>query len=226
MPEALLFAGPSACGLDPGLLARAGVRMLPPVRRGDVERIVAQGGAPGVLIVCDGVFQVAPAVSHAELCAAIDAGWEVWGVASLGAIRAHELRHEGMRGFGEVYAHFARCDDFTDDEMCVIHVPEPPYYPVTEALVNVRHALAARGREFGIAEDAARALVEALKALWFGERTHARIRGLLVDDAGVEPAHAERFLDWLRRNRVKTADLERLLATRPWRGAAGSARTP
>ena len=226
MPEALLFAGPSACGIDPGVFSNAGVRMLPPVRRGDVERLVARGGEPGVLIVCDGVFQVAPAVSHAELCAAIDAGWDVWGVSSLGAIRAYELRDEGMRGFGEVYARFERFEDFTDDEMCLIHVPEPPYFPVTEALVNVRHALEACGRDFGIDEAAGRVLVEGLRALWFGHRTPDRIRALLVGEAGIEARRADLVLDWLRRNRLKTLDLERLLAVRPWRGAPGRAGTP
>ncbi len=226
MPEALLFAGPSACGVDPALFAAAGVRLLPPVRRGDVDRIVRCQGEPGVLVVCDGVFQVAPAVSHAELCAALDAGWQVWGVSSLGAIRAHELRAEGMRGFGHVYEQFARFDDFTDDEMCLIHVPDPPYFPVTEALVNVRHALAQRGREDGIDAAAAQALVDGLRALWFGDRTPARIRELLVAAIGVAPARADRFLAWLRQNRVKTLDLERLLARRPWRDARPGAGTP
>ena len=226
MPEALLFAGPSACGVDPALFAAAGVRLLPPVRRGDVDRIVRCQGEPGVLVVCDGVFQVAPAVSHAELCAALDAGWQVWGVSSLGAIRAHELRAEGMRGFGHVYEQFARFDDFTDDEMCLIHVPDPPYFPVTEALVNVRHALAQRGREDGIDAAAAQALVDGLRALWFGDRTPARIRELLVAAIGVAPARADRFLAWLRQNRVKTQDLERLLARRPWRDARPGAGTP
>ena len=226
MPEALLFAGPSACGIDPAVFSGAGVRMLPPVRRGDVERLVGECGEPGVLIVCDGVFQVAPAVSHAELCAAIDAGWDVWGVSSLGAIRAYELRHEGMRGFGEVYAQFERFDDFTDDEMCLIHLPEPPYFPVTEALVNVRHALKACGRDLGIDEESGRVLVEALRALWFGDRTSDRIRTILVREAGIEARRAGLFLDWLRRNRLKTSDLERLLTARPWRDARGRARTP
>ncbi len=226
MPEVLLFAGPSACGIDPAHIAEAGVRMLPPVRRGEVEAIVARGGEPGVLVVCDGVFQVAPAVSHAELCAAIDAGWQVWGVSSLGAIRAHELRDEGMRGFGEVYAQFARFDDFTDDEMCLVHVPDAPYFAVSEALVNVRHALACKGRALGIDEDAARVLVDALRALWFGDRTQDRIRAILVGEAGVAADVAERFLAWLRQNRVKTLDLARLLAEQPWRAPAPRARTP
>ena len=226
MPECIVFAGPSTCGMAASLREDPTLDWRPPARRGDVQALLAQSAPPGVVVVCDGVFQVAPAVSHAELCAALDAGWQVWGVSSLGAIRAHELRAEGMRGFGHVYEQFARFDDFTDDEMCLIHVPDPPYFPVTEALVNVRHALAQRGREDGIDAAAAQALVDGLRALWFGDRTPARIRELLVAAIGVAPARADRFLAWLRQNRVKTQDLERLLARRPWRDARPGAGTP
>ena len=224
MPEALLFAGPSAWGVDDAVFRDAGVRVLPPVRRGDVERLLAASAGPGVLIVADGVFNVAAAVSHAELCAAIDAGWQVWGVASIGAIRAHELRDEGMRGFGEVFAMFSRFDDFTDDEMCLLHFPEPPYFPVTEPLVNLRHALARRGPELGITGDAAQALIAALRLLWFGDRTPERIRALMVQPCGIADETVDLLLDWLASNRLKTLDLRRMMALTPWRAPTAPAR--
>src|SRR5207247_620593 len=80
VPDVTLFAGPSAHGLPPELLLEDGVRLAPPVRRGDVDRLVGSAAAPGVAIVCDGIFLTEPAVSHAELCRALDAGWQVWGV--------------------------------------------------------------------------------------------------------------------------------------------------
>ena len=226
MPEALLFAGPSACGVDPALFAAAGVRLLPPVRRGDVDRIVRCQGEPGVLVVCDGVFQVAPAVSHAELCAALDAGWQVWGVSSLGAIRAHELRAEGMRGFGHVYEQFARFDDFTDDEMCLAHYPEAPWFSLSEPLVNLRHALERQGPALGISEEAAATCIEQLRGLWFGDRTLERMRTTMIEIAAIPQARADALLQWLTRNRVKTTDLENLLTQRPWRSPAAATRTP
>jgi len=216
-PEAVLFAGPSTHGLDAALFE--GIDLRAPVRRGDVDRLVDAAPAPGVVVVCDGVFQVAPAVSHAELCRALDAGWQVWGVSSLGAIRAHELRGEGMRGFGEVHAMFARFDDFTDDEMCLLHFPEPPWFPVSLALVDVRHALARRGPDSGIADEAADALVAAARGLWFGERTPERLRAL-AHEAGIADASAARLLDDVSRRPLKSADLARLLALRPWRSVA------
>jgi hypothetical protein len=216
MPEVVVYAGPSAHGLPAPLRRAAGMRWLPPARRGDIDRLLEAAERAGTVVVCDGVFGGEPAVSHAELCRALDAGWQVWGVSSMGAIRAHELRFEGMRGHGWVHAQFARHADFTDDEMCLLHVPEPPWFPVSEALVNVRYALERRPPALGIPDAAASRVVHALRELWFGDRTEARIRRVMVEHAGIEPAAADTLLAWLRQHRVKTLDLADLLARRPW----------
>lgn len=225
MSELFLFVGPTGWGLAPEVFANAGVRLLPPARRGDVASLVSTS-APSILVVCDGVFQVTPAVSHRELCGAIDAGWQVWGLSSLGAIRAHELRHEGMLGFGDVHAMFERFDDFTDDEMCLLHCPEPPFFPVTEPLVNVRYALEQRGSELGVDSASAQAVIDTLHTLWFGYRTLPRIRMALVQQGGMEPKNVELLLGWLSSHRLKTLDLERLLATQPWLEMQELAETP
>lgn len=225
MAEPVLFVGPTGFGIAPERFAEAGIRVLPPARRDDVARLV-ESVEPGVLILCDGAFETVPAVSHRELCGAIDAGWQVWGVSSLGAIRAYELRDEGMRGFGGVYAMFERHAEFADDEMCLLHCPEPPYFPVTEPLVNVRHALEQRGAELGIHAASARAAIEALRALWFGERTPERVREALLYQAGMAPDAAQALLDWLSSNRLKSTDLARLVATRPWIAKPALAETP
>ncbi|MDP2008040.1 MAG: TfuA-like protein [Rubrivivax sp.] len=219
MAEGVLFAGPSACGLPPALLAGCGLELRPPARRGDLARLVDEAApAQRVLVLCDGVFQSAPAVSHAEICLALDRGWAVWGVSSLGAIRAHEMRAEGMRGWGWVYAQFARHADFTDDELCLLHLPEPPWLPLTEALVDVRHALARQGAALGIAPAARRVVVAELRKLWFGERSAERLHEILCGAAGVDAATAGRFLAGLALRRVKSLDLQSLLQRRPWAG--------
>lgn len=217
-PEALvhLFVGPSAFGVDTEAWRRQGVALWPPVRRGDVVALVQFATTPGVLVVCDGVFHGEPAVSHAELCQAIDAGWQVWGVSSMGAIRAYELRHEGMSGFGEVYRFFEQLPGYTDDELCLLHFPEPPYFPVTEALVNVRHGLATQGPALGLSPDAAQAVLQRLGAVWFGERSDTLVRDALLHDGRLSAAQADALLAWIGRNRIKTLDLCRLMACRPW----------
>jgi len=210
-----LFGGPSTHGL-PIELRAAVDHWLPPARRGDVQRLV-DGQQPAVIVLCDGLFDAVPAVSHAELCEALDAGWQVWGVSSLGAIRAWELRGEGMRGYGDVYAMFGRLPDLTDDEMCLLHCPEEPYFPVTEALINVRFALEEQGAACGIDERTGDRLIARMSMLWFGERSTALIRSTLVDEFGVAGADCDRWLAWLSEHRVKNRDLANMLRERPWR---------
>lgn len=216
MTRVTLYAGPSACGVPAALVHSGVVDLRPPARRGDVERLVAEATGSGVLVLCDGVFQAAPAVSHAELCLALDGGWQVWGVSSMGAIRAFEMRGEGMHGFGYVYSQFLRHADFTDDELCLLHLPEPPYLPLTEALVNVRHALQRLGPGLGIEGEAQRTVIAGLRALWFGARTVETLREILLGPAAVAPAAADALLAGLAQEKVKTLDLARLLAKRPW----------
>jgi hypothetical protein len=219
--EPVLFVGPTAWGLDQAVLSGKGIRVRPPVARGDIDRLLARSRGPGVMILCDGLFQSVPAVSHAELCRALDAGWQVWGVSSLGAIRAHELRDEGMRGFGWVHGQFARHADFTDDEMCLLHFPEPPFFPVSVPLVNLRYALARRSADLGIAAARRRRVLSVLSRLWFGDRTASRMREALLESGGLSADAADDLLRWMAAHPIKTLDLQALLQQRPWRAGRG-----
>lgn len=214
MAEVTIFAGPSSCGAPLDCLGAAGLTVRAPARRGDIAQLV-QSAEPAVVVLCDGVFQAAPAVSHAEICSAVDAGWQVWGVSSIGAIRALEMRSVGVRGFGWVYAQFVRNDDFTDDEVCLLHLPDPTYEPVTEALVNLRYALQRRGAALGLDDKACSRVIARLRELWFGDRTDEHI----VEALHREGAHREAvngWLSWMKRHRVKSLDLIGLLRKSPW----------
>jgi hypothetical protein len=210
-----LFVGPTAYRLPPDRLLKNGTRLRPPVRRGDLDPLVAEE-EPGVLVICDGVFKSAPAVSHAEIARALDAGWQVWGVSSIGAIRAHEMRREGMLGHGWVYRQFARYSDFTDDEMCLLHLPEEPYLPLSVPLVNLRYALEQRGGEFGLAPSRQRRLLSSLRELWFAERDSQRMKQFMMEQAGLGQAQADSLLQWMNRHPIKTIDLVALMKQRPW----------
>lgn len=215
--EATLFAGPSAYGLDAAALGGAAVERRPPVRRGDIDRLCEAAPEPGVIVICDGVFQCEPAVSHAEIGRALDAGWQVWGCSSLGAIRAFELRGRGMRGYGWVHALFERVPDLADDELCLLHAPMEPWFPLGEPLVNLRHALECRGPALGVTPAAAARFIEAARELWFGERDEPRLRALMRRTLGLDEPRAAALWQWLSRHRVKTQDLARLMRRRPWR---------
>lgn len=170
MPDRYLFAGPS---LTPTAIiaARAhGIKVLPPVIRGDVARLV-ENQTPALLIIADGFFHQAMSVGHAELRHALERGWRVFGLSSLGAIRAHELRSHGMRGYGKVYQMFSRFADFQDDEVALVHGPEPPYRAGSEPLVHLRVALSAFVHDGILEHSRAREIVRSLKTLWYGDRT-------------------------------------------------------
>jgi hypothetical protein len=219
--ELVMFVGPT-------LAASARIRALAkpyklrrPVRRHDVDALVAaQKKArkkPGVLVIVDGVFHDTLAVGHAEIRDALSAGWRVWGLSSMGAIRAREMSHLGMRGFGHVYERFCGADDFQDDEVALLHEPTSPYRAASEPLIHLRAAidhLVARGT---VSAEDAHTVITDLKARWYGERTIARAKHALKRCPRVEPAVVDRELRDFDRFRWKTLDLVRFLTEQPER---------
>ena len=63
---------------------------LPPARRGDLRAAAEAHGATR-LVLLDGYFEQVPSVWHKEILWALDRRLEVWGAASMGALRAAEL---------------------------------------------------------------------------------------------------------------------------------------
>lgn len=211
-----IFAGPSFCGSDELLSqARQSAEIRPPVQRQDVERLVA-AHPPGVLIIVDGYFQQCLSVGHAEIRAAISAGWSVWGLSSLGAIRAYEMRELGVKGYGRVYQRFYEHGDFRDDEVALIHEPGPPYRSFSEPLVHIRFFL----RQLVSLELLTPALEErilaSLMSIWFGYRTLGLLRSNLFELAPQNAAAIETVLANFQPFRVKYHDLSDFIRERPW----------
>ena len=220
-----VFAGPSLSGeLARRCLKPGGFILLPPVSRGDVARLI-RCRRPAVVVLADGAFHQSMSVGHAEIREAVERGWSVWGVSSIGAIRAYEMRYVGVRGSGRVFRLFFRFADFQDDELAMLHGPDPPYPSMSEPLVHVRFALAALIREGLLGNGAAVDVLAQLKALWYGDRTLALFRSLVACAAKANPrTRAVAFLDEFDRFRVKRQDLARLLTARPWCLTPGSRR--
>ncbi|HVK84540.1 MAG TPA: TfuA-like protein [Kofleriaceae bacterium] len=113
----LVYVGPTLPAAE--VAARLpGARVLPPVAVGDVLRAVKRGGVRRIAII-DGYFERMAAVWHKELLVALARGIEVWGAASMGALRAAELAPFGMRGIGGIYRAFASGELIADDEVAV-----------------------------------------------------------------------------------------------------------
>jgi hypothetical protein len=204
----VVFAGPTLRGIGAKELAKAQrVDWRPPIRRGDMDRLVALRPTAQVAIV-DGLFHQSLSVGHMEIRRAIERGWTVWGLASMGAIRAYEMRDFGMRGFGRIYDCFLQEEDFRDDEVALLHEPTAPYRASSEPLVHIRVALEDLVRTGVLGEVAARAVVAHLASLWFGDRTLPLVRDLVHAAAG--PAAANSVARWLvnfNRYRIKSHDL-------------------
>jgi hypothetical protein len=165
-----MFVGPSSYGVDPDTLCDAGYQMLPPARRGSIAALT-QAQPPGELVLVDGTFHTHPAVGHAELREAIEVGWIVWGLSSMGAIRACEMRHLGMRGYGRSYQRFVSDEEFSDDEVALLHEAEPPYRAISEPLIHIREFIDSLAADEILDAGMRQAVIHDLKHTWYGNRT-------------------------------------------------------
>jgi hypothetical protein len=212
----VIFAGPTLAASARASAVARRYRVRPPVRRGDVAGLVAARARPGVLVLVDGLFHDTLAVGHAEIREAIGRGWQVWGLSSMGAIRAREMGPLGVRGYGEVFERFLAEDDFQDDEVALLHERGSPYRALTEPLVHLRvaidHLVARRIIVLGVA----RAVLRDLKSRWYGERTREGTVRALTRRAPRAAATIREELASFDRFRIKTRDLERFLQEGPW----------
>ncbi|MBV8758067.1 MAG: tfuA protein [Deltaproteobacteria bacterium] len=203
--KTVVFVGPTL--RDVSLV---GAEVRPPAGVGDVLRASREGIAR--IAIIDGYFERMAAVWHKEILVALERGIEVWGAASMGALRAAELDVYGMRGIGAIYRAFKRGDLTNDDEVAVAHLPgEVGYRPVSDALVNLRDGLARAARAGIVTARTRDQLVELARLPFYRERSWAR----LINDgraAGL-PVHQLAALEaWPKPDR-KADDARLLLRT-------------
>lgn len=214
-----VFAGPSLSHTEVQQHLPA-AQVLGPVRQGDVYRAVQQF-QPAVIAIIDGFFQQVPAVWHKEILWSLAQGIQVYGAASMGALRAAELHAYGMIGVGRVFqAYRDGClppyhnEVFeNDDEVAVVHGPAELGFPtVAEALVNIRCTLALAAEQQIISPASRDALVALGKGMFFSCRTYTALLAAAAD-AGIEPAEIRALRDWLPQGRIdqKREDARRLL---------------
>lgn len=180
MTRPVVFAGPS--------IARRG-RADDPVREGDLSAVdlrrpasagdildAAEQGAP-VIALIDGFFDRVPAPWHKEILLALDSGVPVIGGASLGALRAAELDRYGMVGIGWVYSQYASGAINDDDEVAVAHRldDDGDFSPVSDAMVDIRWALAGALEEEHLGADEHDRLIELAKGRFYAERSFAQL---------------------------------------------------
>lgn len=218
-----LFAGPSLHGTpwagvhEAGATPGYGLSWLPPARRGDIDMLVAQHAAPGVIGLADGTFHSYPSVGHRELRQAIQAGWLVFGLCSMGAIRVSELSHMGMLPWGRVARMFCTNPELADDEVALVHSAEAPYLPFSEPMVHLREFLCRMRARGLLGAQQEQTLVHSFRERWYGDRTLPKLAQELAQALGA-PAMAalQSELDDFSPYRLKQQDLLSFVASKPW----------
>lgn len=144
--DVIVFLGPTLGLEDARHLLDADYR--PPASRGNVYR--ASKSDPRIILLIDGAFESDAAVLHNEILWALSKGINVWGAASMGALRAAELAPFGMVGLGKIFEAYRDATLERDDAVAVVHGPVELGYPLLSiALVDVWATLD-RASEVGV----------------------------------------------------------------------------
>jgi hypothetical protein len=159
----IVFVGPTLPKAEVERLL-PGAKVAPPVAVGDVLRLRAKR-----IAIIDGYFERMAAVWHKEILLALERGSQVFGAASMGALRAAELAPFGMIGVGGIYRDYARGHLVADDEVAVAHLPaEYGFRATSDALVNLRAGIA---RAPMLTERTRTVLVELARGRFYRERS-------------------------------------------------------
>ncbi|WP_412079641.1 TfuA-like protein (plasmid) [Streptomyces xanthophaeus] len=187
-----VFAGPTIKKADIFLEINDCI-VHPPIRHGDLFSIGVQ--PEDFILMIDGLYHGHEPIRHKEILRTMSRGVVVAGAASMGALRAAELHSYGMLGFGRVFEMYRTGEIDADDEVAVLHTDDPDGSALSEALVNMRHALRLAGEEGLVDEREAAALLETARALPYARRSWRAVeRELagrdLVEDELVGPDRA------------------------------------
>jgi len=182
--RAVVFAGPS---IEPKAVAGYPVTMLPPVARGDIDRLMSRDSPPRYIGIVDGQFLQGLMLSPKEVLRAIDThGARVFGSSSLGALRAVELADYGMTGVGKIFELYRSGQIDADDEVAITFDPDS-LRPLCEPMVNIRIAVAAAVDGGVISPETADRALAVAKSLYFPDRTYSR----LIQELGARTPHDE-----------------------------------
>jgi hypothetical protein len=129
------------------------------------------------------------------------------------------MRHVGMHGFGEVYEWFCRDEDFRDDEVALTHGPTAPYVALSEPLVHIRVWLRELVKTRLLSRAQEKRLLKGLMSLWFGERTLARVRAMVLALIPDRARELDETLAGFDRYRLKSRDLSDFLREQPWKSS-------
>lgn len=149
--------------------------ILPPVQRGDIQ-ILIEEIHPATIVIVDGTHLNYSQVSHIEIENALKQGWQVWGLGSIGAIRAAEMYEAGMRGYGAVYQRLMIDKEYPDNYLALVYGKENPWCPASEPLIHIEYLLQDALRQAVINQKIYDQMMYELRNMWFGFRTLKYLR--------------------------------------------------
>src|SRR5271165_6050475 len=135
MRKTFIYLGPSMCLSEAQSIFKA--EYLPPICRGDLAELPEDANVVGII---DGEFFQSLAVSTKEIVPLLDRGVQVFGAASIGALRAAETHIYGTVGVGEIFTMFRDGVLDGDDEVALAY-ERHSYRKLSEPLINIRRAL-------------------------------------------------------------------------------------
>ncbi|OXM55624.1 TfuA-like protein [Amycolatopsis alba] len=143
---------------------------LPPVGKGDIDRLLDRPEPPTVIGIVDGRFLHSLSISPKEILRAMDADVVVYGSSSMGALRGAECAPHGMIGIGRIFEEYFSGRTDEDDEVAITY-SEDTLKPLSEPLANMRFAVAAALRAGAVSAGLADRFLKAAKEIYFPERS-------------------------------------------------------
>lgn len=175
--EIIFFVGPSW----PNAKSVGRIRVAPLVACGDLAKLRSR--LPRAVAIIDGFFEQTPSVWHKEILDLIDCGVQVYGAASMGAIRAAELNAFGMIGTGSIFEEFLAGSLDRDDAVMVLQTPPKlGNLPLTVSLVDARNAIKALRMPIATRQ----VLTRTADRLNFRQRTWSSIRRAALNWYGLD----------------------------------------
>jgi hypothetical protein len=172
MCDTVVYLGPSLSRSEALSILEADY--LPPICRGDLGKLPEKTRTVGII---DGEFFQNLSVSTKEIVAVLDRGIQVFGAASMGALRAAETHMFGTIGVGEIFRMFRDGVLDADDEVAVTYEPGS-YRQLSDSLVNIRHVLEIALAKRAIDEAEKSRLLQQMKSLYFLDRSYRTLERL------------------------------------------------
>jgi len=163
-----IFTGPTAVK-EVARETIPGCRIHPPAQHGDFIR--NRFSSKDIVLLIDGLYHTSPPIRHKEILESISRGATVIGASSMGALRASELHTFGMIGVGKIFEYYRDGVIEGDDEVAVLHTAGPEWKVLSEALVNMRHTLAAARLTGVITETEKEGLLAVARSLHYPRRS-------------------------------------------------------